>query len=95
MEKDIIKRHTRNARWYAPNDKMTIRVDYVQYMDEIACLLGVKPNLYKLFFTDPKLYWKLFWGPSLSYQYRLKGPHKWKGARDAILTSKKKDCCFL
>ncbi|XP_055932241.1 flavin-containing monooxygenase 5-like [Argiope bruennichi] len=90
MEKDIQKRHSRNAKWYAPNDKMTIRVDFVQYLDEIATLLGAKPNFCKLFFTDPKLFWKLIWGPSLSYQYRLQGPHKWKGARETILTSKER-----
>ncbi|GFY55597.1 dimethylaniline monooxygenase 5 [Trichonephila inaurata madagascariensis] len=90
MEKDIVKRHNRNAKWYAPNDKMTIRVDFIQYMDEIAALFKVKPNLLKLFFTDVKLFWKLYWGPSVSYQYRLKGPHKWEGARDAIMTSEKR-----
>ncbi|XP_042895050.1 flavin-containing monooxygenase 5-like [Parasteatoda tepidariorum] len=90
MEKDVRSRYKTNSKKYAPNDKMSIRVDYVQYMDEIAYLIGARPNFWKMFFTDIKLYWRLVWGPALAYQYRLKGPHKWKGARQAILTSKQR-----
>ena len=36
--------------------------------------------------TDPMLAWACFFGPLLPYQYRLEGPGKWAGARDAILT---------
>lgn len=86
MLADVKKRHEDNMKRYAPSDKMSIRVDYVQYLDEIASQFGVKPNLWKLLFTDPKLFWALLFGPSLPYQYRLEGPHKWDGARHAILT---------
>lgn len=90
MNKDAVKRYNKNVRGYAPNDKMSIRVDYVPYMDEIASIIGVKPNLTKLFFTDIRLFWKLTFGPAVPYQYRLQGPHKWKGAREAIFTCKER-----
>ncbi|KAK5986840.1 hypothetical protein GCK32_011453, partial [Trichostrongylus colubriformis] len=27
----------------------------------------------------------IYFGPCVPYQYRLQGPHPWKGARDAIM----------
>ncbi|XP_035221542.1 flavin-containing monooxygenase 5-like [Stegodyphus dumicola] len=90
MLKDIERTHRANAKRYSPSDKMTLRVDCLQYMDDIASKFGVKPNLPKLFFTDIRLFWKICWGPFVSYQYRLQGPHKWKGAREAIMTSKQR-----
>ncbi|CAL1283941.1 unnamed protein product [Larinioides sclopetarius] len=87
MLQDVKDRHKRNAESYAPSDKMTLRVDFIQYCDEIASQFGAKPNLLKILLTDPMLFLKLFFGPSLSYQYRLQGPHSWKGAREAIMTS--------
>lgn len=38
----------------------------------------------QLFTSDLSLWSKLFFGPSVPYQYRLVGPHAWPGARDAI-----------
>ncbi|KFM74151.1 Dimethylaniline monooxygenase [N-oxide-forming] 5, partial [Stegodyphus mimosarum] len=87
MMADIIKRHEENVKRYAPSDKVTVKVDFIQYLDEIASQFGAKPNLWKILFTDPKLWRAIVFGPSLPYQYRLQGPHKWHGARDAILTS--------
>lgn len=55
-------------------------------MDEIASCIGVKPNVLLLFLTDPKLALEVFFGPCTPYQYRLVGPGKWGGARNAILT---------
>ncbi|XP_055928796.1 flavin-containing monooxygenase 5-like [Argiope bruennichi] len=87
MIEDIQNRHERNLQRYAPSDKMSIRVDYIEYMDEIATEMRCKPNIWKILVTDPKLFWALIFGPSLPYQYRLEGPHKWEGAREAILTA--------
>lgn len=56
-------------------------------MDELADLVGVKPNLLSLAFTDPKLAFQLFGGPCTPVQYRLQGPGKWDGARKVILTT--------
>ncbi|XP_054707669.1 flavin-containing monooxygenase 5-like [Uloborus diversus] len=87
MMEDIKRRHQQNLLRYSPSEKMSIRVDFVQYMDEIAQELGAKPNLWKLMFTDFRLFLRLVFGPCLPYQYRLDGPYKWDGAREALLTS--------
>lgn len=55
-------------------------------MDEIASMIGAKPKILKLLVTDPKLGLNVIFGPATSYQYRLRGPGKWAGARQAILT---------
>uniref|UniRef100_A0A8C3TXT2 Flavin-containing monooxygenase n=1 Tax=Catharus ustulatus TaxID=91951 RepID=A0A8C3TXT2_CATUS len=68
----------------------TIQVDYIPYMDELACQLGVKPSLLTLFLTDPKLALEVAFGPCTPYQYRLQGPGAWAGARDAILTQQQR-----
>lgn len=49
-------------------------------------MIGAKPNILKLLVTDPRLGLNVVFGPATSYQYRLGGPGKWAGARQAILT---------
>lgn len=61
-------------------------VDYIPYLDSLAALIGVRPNLLWLFIKDPRLAWRTFVGPCTPYQYRLVGPGRWDGARQAILT---------
>ncbi|GAB6023798.1 flavin-dependent monooxygenas [Chamberlinius hualienensis] len=56
------------------------------YLDDIAGFIGVKPNFFKLLFTDPRLYYKCIFGPFTNYQFRLVGPNKWPKAREIILT---------
>ena len=68
------------------SQRHTIQVDYIEYMDELACLIGVKPNVWSLLLTDPKLALQVIFGPCTPYQYRLQGPGQWDGARKAILT---------
>ncbi|XP_029938940.1 dimethylaniline monooxygenase [N-oxide-forming] 5-like [Salarias fasciatus] len=63
-----------------------LQVDFVSYMDELAGAIGVRPSLLWLFFTDYALFKKVLWGPVTAYQYRLMGPGKWAGARQAIFT---------
>lgn len=87
MMNDIIKRYKANTKRYCPSKQLSLRVDFVQYCDEIAMQMGVKPNLLKYLFTDFPLFLKIVFGPSLSYQYRLEGHGKWEGAREAIMTS--------
>ncbi|ETE65079.1 Dimethylaniline monooxygenase [N-oxide-forming] 3, partial [Ophiophagus hannah] len=64
----------------------TLQTDYIAYMDELSSNIDVKPNIPLLFLTDPWLALKVFFGPCSPYQFRLTGPGKWDGARDAILT---------
>lgn len=68
------------------SQRHTIQVDFIDIMDELADLMGVRPNLLSLAFTDPKLALQLLLGPCTPIQYRLQGPGKWDGARKAILT---------
>ncbi|KAL1241844.1 Flavin-containing monooxygenase [Trichinella spiralis] len=85
MEKEVQEKQTENAQRYVRSQRHTIQVDYVPYLDEISQMIGTKPNLWKYWRTDPKLAFKLLFGPCVPYQYRLEGPHAWHGARDAIL----------
>nr|XP_033817836.1 dimethylaniline monooxygenase [N-oxide-forming] 3-like isoform X3 [Geotrypetes seraphini] len=71
---------------YVTSNRHTLQVDYVDYMDELAIQVGVKPNIRSLFLTDTKLAKEVFFGPCTPYQFRLTGPGKWNGARQAILT---------
>jgi len=57
---------------------------YIGYMDDISSILGVKPNLWKLFIQDPVLAMKCFFGPCVPAQYRLMGSWMWPGARQVI-----------
>ncbi|KAF3823429.1 hypothetical protein GH733_010865 [Mirounga leonina] len=64
----------------------TLQTDYIMYMDELGSFIGTKPNIPWLFLTDPQLALEVFFGPCSPYQFRLMGPGKWDGARNAILT---------
>ncbi|XP_071983185.1 flavin-containing monooxygenase 5-like isoform X2 [Engystomops pustulosus] len=86
MKAEITKRREDMQKRYVESERHTIQVDYVDYMDEVAEEIGCKPNFKKLFLSDPKLAWDMFFGPCTPYQYRLTGPGQWEGARKAILT---------
>lgn len=82
-----IEKDTKNIENNYIVSKLTpLQVDFVSYMDDIAGEIGVRPSLPWLFFTDYPLFKKVLWGPVTAYQYRLKGPGKWDGARRAIFT---------
>ncbi|XP_007444528.2 dimethylaniline monooxygenase [N-oxide-forming] 5-like, partial [Python bivittatus] len=86
MVSDIIINKDSMAKRYVKSQRHTIQVDYIDYMDELASLIGAKPSIWSRFITDPKLAREIFFGPCTPYQYRLQGPGKWDGARKAILT---------
>lgn len=87
MRQDITEKRESMAKRYVTSQRHTIQVDFVEYMDAIAIEFGAKPNFVKLFFTDPMLFFKVIFGTTLPYQYRIHGPGKWKGARNAIMTA--------
>ncbi|XP_032245369.1 dimethylaniline monooxygenase [N-oxide-forming] 4 isoform X1 [Halichoerus grypus] len=62
------------------------KLEFILYLDDIAACIGAKPSIPLLFLKDPRLAWEVFFGPCTPYQYRLMGPGKWDGARNAILT---------
>ncbi|KAM4641190.1 dimethylaniline monooxygenase [N-oxide-forming] 2-like [Discoglossus pictus] len=83
---ELIREENRRKKWFATSEDNANRTDYIEYLDSLATDIGVKPDIFKLFFFDPVLALKIFFGPCNSYHYRLSGPGKWPGARQAILT---------
>ncbi|XP_033758877.1 dimethylaniline monooxygenase [N-oxide-forming] 5-like [Pecten maximus] len=83
---DIRKKRIAVRHRYVESTRHTIQVDYLPYMDELAELNGCCPNLAKMLLHDPLLAMKCVFGPCTPYQFRLEGPGKWGGARQAILT---------
>ena len=65
----------------------SLGVDWISYMDDIADIIGVKPDIRQYLFSDTPLFIRLVFGTALSYEYRLKGPNSWGGARDALMQS--------
>ncbi|XP_060220576.1 flavin-containing monooxygenase 3 [Meriones unguiculatus] len=84
MMDDIDEKMGEKLKWFG--NSTTIQTDYIVYMDELASFIGAKPNLLWLFLKDPRLAMEVFFGPCSPYQFRLVGPGKWSGARNAILT---------
>ncbi|XP_053462063.1 flavin-containing monooxygenase 5-like [Nycticebus coucang] len=88
MMADIRKRRGKMQKVFVNSVRLTRKVQYVDYMDEIAAEIGVKPKPLSLFLWDPQLAKEVLLGPCTPYQYRLQGPGKWEGARGAILTQR-------
>ncbi|XP_037530773.1 flavin-containing monooxygenase 5 [Nematolebias whitei] len=86
MLKDIKYKKEAMAKRYVTSQRHTIQVDYIDYMDEISEMVGVRPRFLRTLLTDPPLGLKLLFGPCTPYQFRLRGPGKWAGARQAIFT---------
>ncbi|CAJ0604335.1 unnamed protein product [Cylicocyclus nassatus] len=85
MKKSIKeKREAMEAR-YVHSPRHTIQVDFITYMNELAELVGCKPNVKELLLSDPLLAMQIYFGPCVPYVYRLKGPFPWSGAREAIM----------
>ncbi|KJH46134.1 Flavin-binding monooxygenase-like protein [Dictyocaulus viviparus] len=52
MLEDIEVKRKEMKRRYFNSEKHTIQVDYVKYMDEVATLIGCKPDLWKVMRSD-------------------------------------------
>uniref|UniRef100_A0A915DHG7 Flavin-containing monooxygenase n=1 Tax=Ditylenchus dipsaci TaxID=166011 RepID=A0A915DHG7_9BILA len=90
MEKCIIDKKERMEERYVRSRRHTIQVDYVDYMDDLAELIGCKPQPWRYLFSDPPLAYHLMFGPDAPYAYRLRGPKPWSGARQALLSLDKR-----
>ncbi|XP_061441177.1 dimethylaniline monooxygenase [N-oxide-forming] 2-like [Rhineura floridana] len=86
MVADTIKRNEKRIRWFGTSRSQSIQTDFIDYLDELAAGIGAKPDLFSLLLRDPKLALTIFFGPCSPFQFRLMGPGKWAGARNAILT---------
>uniref|UniRef100_A0A0K0D260 Flavin-containing monooxygenase n=1 Tax=Angiostrongylus cantonensis TaxID=6313 RepID=A0A0K0D260_ANGCA len=90
MELDVKLKHKTVSKEFTASRRHTIQVYYVEIMDELAKLLGCQPSVLGRSLCDPLLAKALLFHGLVPYQYRLQciqGPHKWPGARNAILTS--------
>ncbi|XP_058396071.1 flavin-containing monooxygenase 2 isoform X2 [Diceros bicornis minor] len=90
MMEDIIKRNEKRIDLFGKSQSQILQTNYIDYLDELASEIGVKPHFLSFLLKDPKLAMKLYFGPCNSYQYRLVGPGQWEGARHAILTQKQR-----
>lgn len=88
MKKDVKEFADKLWQTFYDSPRNSIEIKFVPYLDELAEMIGCRPNLWKIALSDFKLWTKIFFGPGASYQYRLTGPFAWSGARDAILTAK-------
>ncbi|KAE9419125.1 hypothetical protein Angca_004223, partial [Angiostrongylus cantonensis] len=86
MKKWIREKQDEMRARYVKSPRHTIQVDYIPYMDELANIVGCRPNIVKLILSDPLLAYKIYFGPCVPYSYRLRGPHAWSDARHAIMT---------
>ncbi|XP_042534188.1 flavin-containing monooxygenase 5-like [Dipodomys spectabilis] len=87
MMAEIIKAQEEMAKRYVDSQRHTIQGDYIDTMEEMAECVGVRPDLWSLACTDPRLALKVLFGPCTPVQYRLQGPGKWDRARETILTT--------
>lgn len=90
MVKDIAKQKKAMKKQFYDSPRHTVQVFVIPYLDQLAKTISVKPPMFKYFFNDNKLWRHMAFGPSLPYQYRLEGSNAWPGARDALLTAKKR-----
>ncbi|XP_046733360.1 flavin-containing monooxygenase 5-like [Silurus meridionalis] len=86
MQKITKKTWKANMKRYSCAKTDALLVDFIPYLDSIAQEIGVRPNLFWLFLTDPGLGFRVLFGPCTPYQFRLCGPGKWAGARQAIFS---------
>ncbi|KAK7500227.1 hypothetical protein BaRGS_00008450 [Batillaria attramentaria] len=87
MRQEIKAAEEMRAQLYPDSPRHDYEIEYMPYLEDLADMIGCKPNVGRLMLTDPVLGLRVFFGPLLPYQYRLQGPGKWAGARQAILTA--------
>ncbi|KAI3420107.1 hypothetical protein GPALN_003433 [Globodera pallida] len=95
MERDIDSSQAELAKQFVKSTRHTIEVDYILFMDELAELLGCKPNPLDFMLSNPRLAHALLFGPNAAYVYRLCGTKVWDGAEHAILDiPRRMDVCL-
>ncbi|XP_060593695.1 flavin-containing monooxygenase 5-like [Ruditapes philippinarum] len=80
MVRDMEEEKSQYEGKYTKSARHTIQKDPIVYNDEVAGFIGAKPSLLK----HPDLAWRLILGSCGAYQWRLQGPNKWEGAKEAV-----------
>ncbi|XP_078498638.1 dimethylaniline monooxygenase [N-oxide-forming] 2-like [Lissotriton helveticus] len=83
---DISKKSNVIKQRYGTIEGNAFQIEFIEYIDELASEIGVKPSSFHLLLSEPRLALEVFFSACTSPQYRLTGPGKWDGARNAILT---------
>ncbi|XP_053806901.1 flavin-containing monooxygenase 1-like isoform X1 [Vidua chalybeata] len=86
MEKEVNEKKKNQIQWFGLTFDEVLKTEWLVYLDTLASFIGAKPSVLGLLCTDPWLALTIFFGPCSPYQYRLGGPGRWEGARQAILT---------
>ncbi|KAM6305905.1 flavin-containing monooxygenase 1-like [Aegotheles albertisi] len=86
MEKEVNEKKKNQVRRFGLSYDEVLKIDWLVYLDELASFIGAKPSVLGLLCRDPRLALTISFGPCTPYQYRLRGPGCWEGARQAILT---------
>lgn len=86
MHRDIQAKREAVSTTYTKSRRHGYQVNLRLYTDELAEAIGCKPDWKHYFLYDWSFAKRLYFGPILSYRYRLNGPHKWYGAKDAIIS---------
>merc|ERR1711988_732496 len=75
--KKIALKDTANYEWRFGYDAKRVKglVDFQLYTDDLAEQIGALPPLSKLFFSKPKVWYKLMFSAFTMHQYRLQGPY--------------------
>ena len=73
---DVIRRDAERDMQQFPVDakRVCALTDYLTYLDDMATLIGCQPPLRRLFFTQPRTWYKVVCGPLQVSQYRFAGP---------------------
>ncbi|XP_025079140.1 dimethylaniline monooxygenase [N-oxide-forming] 5-like [Pomacea canaliculata] len=86
MKEDIREMEKKRTQICPDSLRHSVAVAWFPFMEELAEVIGCKPNVWRLLLTDPKLGLKVLFGPVVGAHYRLHGPGQWSGARHSILT---------
>ncbi|MEM6406225.1 MAG: hypothetical protein AAF669_06530 [Pseudomonadota bacterium] len=75
MRKIISEREATDLSQF-PYDALqkTTLTDYMHRLTELSTAIGCEPSLRKLFYSDPKIWYKVMFGPINGAQFRLSGP---------------------
>lgn len=71
MLKDALKLKNKNNKSFKLSRRHTLQVNYVDYMEDLAKTIKVRPNVPKYWITDPRLAIRLTFYGLVPYQYRL------------------------
>ncbi|KAJ8039456.1 Dimethylaniline monooxygenase [N-oxide-forming] 2 [Holothuria leucospilota] len=82
MQEDITRKLKKQTEIFG---KLKHFIPGISYSDELAKEIGCYPSIKKFLLTDPRLAFKLMYGPTMPSSYRLIGPHRWSGARKAVM----------